>query len=87
MESVSLRLYTDATGKHPNINVETQIPLELYNTISVVISLAPPSEMQLMHGNVKLADGATVTVMEGVAENFTCLSNGSIPASQVKGLV
>ena len=42
MESVSLRLYSDAypchrrgclpvsqTGKHPNINVETQIPLEL----------------------------------------------------------
>ena len=33
MESVSLRLYSDAypcdTGKHPNINVKTQIPLEL----------------------------------------------------------
>ena len=34
MESVSLRLYSDAyrptdTGKHPNINVVTQIPLKL----------------------------------------------------------
>ena len=29
MESVSLRLYSVAMGKHPNINVETQIPLEL----------------------------------------------------------
>ena len=30
MESVSLRLYSDAsTGKHPDMNVETQIPLEL----------------------------------------------------------
>ena len=33
MESVSLRLYSDAyfcgTGKRPNINVETKIPLEL----------------------------------------------------------
>ena len=39
MESVSLRSYSDAypchrlcirgTGKHPNMNVETQIPLQL----------------------------------------------------------
>ena len=32
MESVSLRSYSDAYpchGKHPNMNVETQIPLEL----------------------------------------------------------
>ena len=31
MKSVSLSLYSDAltAGKHPNINVKTQIPLEL----------------------------------------------------------
>ena len=38
MESVSLRLYSDAyprgTGKHPTINVETQIPLELDQPLS-----------------------------------------------------
>ena len=52
MESVSLRLYSDAyratiflekkfkmsqsgTGKHPNINVETQIPLEQNNHVHI----------------------------------------------------
>ena len=37
MESVSLRSYSDAypyhSGKHPNMNVETQIPLELPFTV------------------------------------------------------
>ena len=39
MESVSLRSYSDAyrgTGKHPNMNVETQIPLELHGGYLIV---------------------------------------------------
>ena len=66
MESVSLRLYSDTypcgTGKHPNINVETQIPLELYFDMPLKILFCGPI-MQCATLSIIVKQTITLTII------------------------